>query len=163
MVSASPHRPCVRAATPQTHTRGFTLLEILVALVILSISIGVLMNIFSGGIKAARVTRNYNKAVFLAQGKMEELLLRKFNDEFTDSGVFEEDPDFRWDLEVLEYEMPTDEWQQPDESEAQIPQVRTLEITLRVSWNTGERTQTYSLTTLRTVKPYQEEVLSGGL
>ncbi len=144
-------------------TSGFTLLEVLVALVILSISVGVIMNVFSGGIRAVRTTRDYNRAVFLAQGKMEELLLKKFTEETTDSGTFEEFPGFAWEMAVTEFQLPmTEEEQLAAEAESELaPQLKTYQITLHVTWAVGSRTRSFTLDTLRAVAPYQEQVLGG--
>ena len=142
---------------------AFTLLEVLVALVILSISVGVIMGVFSGGIRAVRSTRDYNRAVFLAQGKMEELLLKKFTEETNDSGTFEDFPGFAWEMAVTEFPLPmTAEEEEAAAAESDLtPQLRTYQITLHVTWTVGSRTRSYTLDTLRAVAPYQEQQILG--
>ncbi|MCF7970022.1 MAG: type II secretion system GspH family protein [Methylococcaceae bacterium] len=49
---------------------GFSLLEILIAFSILALSLGVLLNIFSGGLKRAIVSDEYQQAVTIAQSKL---------------------------------------------------------------------------------------------
>ena len=51
----------------RTEQRGFSLLEILVAFSILALSLGVLMQIFSGSLRNADVTHDQAQAVVLAQ------------------------------------------------------------------------------------------------
>ena len=50
--------------------RGMTLIEVLVAFVILSLAMGVIMQIFFGGMRNARLADGYSRAVFLAQSKL---------------------------------------------------------------------------------------------
>lgn len=48
-----------------------TLIEVLVAFVILSLALGVIMQIFSGGIRNARLAEGYSRALFLAESKLD--------------------------------------------------------------------------------------------
>jgi general secretion pathway protein I len=52
------------------HSRGMTLLEILVAFVILSLTMAVILHIFSGGMRNSRLAESYSRAVFLAQSRL---------------------------------------------------------------------------------------------
>jgi general secretion pathway protein I len=56
---------------------GFTLLETLVAMMILAICLVTIMELFSGGLRSGKVTNDYTEAVFHAKSRMEELLLSK--------------------------------------------------------------------------------------
>jgi general secretion pathway protein I len=47
--------------------QGFSLLEILIAFSILAVSLGILLNIFSGGIKSAVVAEDYTIATQIAE------------------------------------------------------------------------------------------------
>ncbi len=49
------------------HQHGFSLLEILIAFSILALSLGILLNIFSGGLRRAMVADEYQQAVTIAQ------------------------------------------------------------------------------------------------
>jgi general secretion pathway protein I len=56
------------------HNRGFTLLEVLVATAIMGVAVAGLLNTITGAAhNAARLTE-YDRAVLLAQSKMDELL-----------------------------------------------------------------------------------------
>lgn len=57
--------------------RGFTLMEILVALTVLALSFTVIMQLISGGLRAQRLSEDYRQAVYLGQAKMEEILLEQ--------------------------------------------------------------------------------------
>ena len=52
--------------------RGFSLIEMLVAMVILSLSLGVLYQAAAGAIRNARVSGEYTQAVMLAESKLAE-------------------------------------------------------------------------------------------
>jgi general secretion pathway protein I len=50
--------------------RGMTLMEVLVAFVVLSLTMAVILHIFSGGMRNSRLTDSYSRAVFLAQSRL---------------------------------------------------------------------------------------------
>ena len=52
------------------HSQGMTLIEVLVAFVVLSLTMAVLMQIFSGGMRNARLSSGYSRAVFLAESRL---------------------------------------------------------------------------------------------
>lgn len=47
-----------------------TLIEVLVAFVVLSVALAVIMQIFSGGLRNARIATGYSRALFLAESKL---------------------------------------------------------------------------------------------
>jgi len=51
-------------------TQGFSLIEVLVAFVILSLSLGVLMQIFSGGLSRIGISKEYAHAAALAESRL---------------------------------------------------------------------------------------------
>ena len=59
---------------PVISQKGFTLIETLVAVMILAISLVVVMQLFSGGLKSNKVSNDYLYGIFHAREKMEELL-----------------------------------------------------------------------------------------
>lgn len=50
--------------------KGFSLLEILIAFSILALSLGILLSIFSGGLRQAMVSEEYQYATTVAQSKL---------------------------------------------------------------------------------------------
>ncbi len=54
----------------RSRSRGMTLIEVLVAFVVLSLTMSVLMQIFSGGMRNARLANHYSRAVFLAESRL---------------------------------------------------------------------------------------------
>ena len=78
--------------------RGFSLLEILVAFSILALSLGVLMQIFSGSLRNADVTRDQAQAVALAQSLLASAGVETTLAPGESAGVL--DDKFRWLLRV---------------------------------------------------------------
>lgn len=66
-----------RPSRPGGAQGGFTLLEILVALVILALSLGILLQLLSRNLQSVSQSEAYTRAVMLARMKMEELLVRE--------------------------------------------------------------------------------------
>ena len=113
---------------------GFTLIEVIVALAILSISFVLVMELFSVGLRSARTSCDYTRAIVLAKGKMEEMP----GDPVNDSGDFEDG--FRWETEVQDYKK--------DEGSGR----RLLKVKVKVLWDSALKTQrSFELTSLRAV------------
>ena len=82
--------------------RGFTLLEVLVAFLILSLSVSVLMRIVSQSLAALDNAEHHQTALQLAESKLAQVLV----DLDSDSQGKEEgrvDRDYRWQSEVEPY------------------------------------------------------------
>lgn len=93
-------------------SRGFTLLEVLVALGILSGTLMVVSGSWSGNLLRVRKSNLYNNAALLLESKMSELLA-KYNgrplEEIPEeiSGDFGTDyKQYRWDFKTQKFEMP---------------------------------------------------------
>ena len=86
-----------------SNEKGFTLLEIIVALTILATAILALVTMFSGGLNQATQAEQYLKGVYLAQQKFNQLDLDDFESEALE-GVFEDQESYRWQLEILPYD-----------------------------------------------------------
>jgi general secretion pathway protein I len=94
---------------------GFTLLEIMVALAILSTTLVVLLRIVTNNVRATNHAKMTTAATFLARTKMVELEDDILYDGFTETnefknGTFKADgyPQFRWDTSIERIELPTD-------------------------------------------------------
>jgi general secretion pathway protein I len=127
--------------------RGFSLLEILVAFTILALSLGLLMQIFSGSLRNTDITRDQAQAAVLARS-----LLAGMGQETTlaatdATGTFTEK--FRWRVEVL----PFVEAPRQGENEAVRTQksLDLWQINVQVAWDgdTNESARTVTLSTLR--------------
>jgi general secretion pathway protein I len=121
--------------------RGFTLVEVIVAIAILGISLVLIMQLFSGGLRVSRVSCDYTRAVVHAKDKMEELIAAPVQG----SGEFEDG--FRWEAEVEPYK------------ELEEIGSNLLKIKVKVSWSdTQKRDRSVELESLRL---YQDEGIKG--
>jgi len=94
---------------------GFTLLEIMVALAILSSTLVVLLRIVTNNVRATNHAKMTTAATFLARTKMsdmeDQILYEGFStDTETAHGTFKDDgyPLFRWETMIERIELPTD-------------------------------------------------------
>ena len=126
---------------------GFTLIETLVAMAILSISLVIILQLFSGGLKSSGLSDNYTRAIFHAREKMEEILL---DDNFTDGAVEGEFSDgFEWKAQTFRFE--------PDQvEEAELP-VDIFSIKVDVSWHEGSKEKHFEISTLKTAEKLKIE------
>jgi general secretion pathway protein I len=134
---------------------GFTLIETLVAIMILSISLVVIMQLFSGGLKAGKLSDDYLNGIFHAREKMEELLMSGNLLPGTYSGAFEDGYQWAAVLDIAENPAETEE-------EAAISEkmpVMLVTINLAVTWTSGLREKSYRLSTATLIdkQPVTEE------
>jgi general secretion pathway protein I len=112
---------------------GFTLIEVIIATAILGISLVMILQNFSGSLKAGRSSCDYTRAIVHAKDKMEEMS----QEPLQGSGEF--DDGFSWASDVQPY----------DESEESI---KLMRIKVIVSWSDGtEKARSVSLVSLKTV------------
>lgn len=146
--------------------KGFTLLEVMVAVVILAGAILVLGNSWSGSQNALRKARNATKISLLLQKKMTELEL-KYKDKplaeipEDDNGDFGSDyKEYRWELKSKKLEIPdltsALTAREGGASEMELTIVRQLtdlletsvkEMRVSVIWKKNAKDYVYSLTT----------------
>ncbi len=118
---------------------GFTLLEILVALALLSIALLVIVQLFSADLRGISVSEDYVVAVAKAESSISELLdddnLSEKNwSEVTDDG-------YRIDASVKE----------ALKERSDNLQVKLLDIAITVYWTQGTRQRSVSLRTLKII------------
>ena len=129
------------------NSRGFTLLEVIVALAILGISIGVTMHIFSGGLKNIHRIDMAHRAMHHAENVMNEVLV---------------DQDIRGPLQVADdldeefaYLVEIDYWEDPDQGMSlkpeQQPPVYLLSVRVDVFFKNDSYGKFYRTTCLKTV------------
>ena len=81
--------------------RGFTLLEVMVAMAIIAIALTAVLGSQSQSLSLASEAKFNTTAALLAQSKMAEIEAEKPEDLTSDSGDFGEDyPGYRWDKSV---------------------------------------------------------------
>jgi general secretion pathway protein I len=131
-------------------SQGFTLIEVLVAFMILTLSLSVLFRIFSSGLTNVAVAADYAQAVLVAEsqlavvGRSEPLIAGQTYGESGDR--------FRW-RRIIEDYTP---WS--DDAAVTVP-VSGYHVTVEVSWTRNGRDQRIMLNSLRVEKrPLSEGV-----
>jgi len=121
---------------------GFTLIEVIIAIAILGISLVMVMQLFAGGLRAARTSCDYSRAVIHAKDKIEE----KTEYPVQDSGVF--DDGFRWETEVESFK------------ELKDNPYKLIKIKVRVMWpDVMKNSKTVELVGLKAVETQDEDEL----
>jgi type II secretion system protein I len=119
-----------------TGQRGFTLLEVVVALAILSVAVVAAIQGFAQGLRLLKLSGDHQRAMLLADQKVREVLIPEEQHDQGDEG------EFHWERVTQVIEAPD---LVPVGSP---PRWRVFEIIVRVVWD--ERRQV-ELATLRTV------------
>lgn len=117
-----------------------TLIEVLVAFVVLSVTMAVILQIFTGGMRNARLADNYSRAVFLAESRLSAVGLERQLIPGEESGQVGQD--LHWRVSVL----PVDDGGATDR---QLMPVRLYEVQVRVGWNEDGRERQITLNSLR--------------
>jgi general secretion pathway protein I len=131
-------------------TTGFTLIEVVVAMAILGIGLTVIIELFSGGLRLARTSVEYTKAVNYARMKMEEMRVKQTIEEGSEEGEW--DGTFRWQVEtkrvdILPAQVGTD----------YKPPVDLFQVKINVLWKSGTKERSTGLETYKAVKPEEDE------
>jgi len=126
---------------------GFSLLEILVAFVILALTLSVMMRIFSGGLRNVGLADDYSRATLLAESRLAELGVQPVEGEA--EGEF--DQKFRWHSTIRPWADDADaQGPEAQPMEAQPLPVRLMEIEVKVAWGEqGGKSREVGLSTLQ--------------
>lgn len=127
---------------PGVASRGFTLLEVLVAFVVMALSLGVLLHIFSLAMRTTSTAENHQRAILLAESKLAEVTAGKVLEPGRDSGRF--DDRFHWSARIDRFELAD------EQDQIEFP-VEPYRVQVAVSWNDSD-TDLITLTTIRLVK-----------
>ncbi len=122
------------------NSRGMTLIEVLVAFVVLSITLAVIMQIFSGGMRNARMADNYSRALFLAESKLDAVGVERPLAAGEESGQL--DPNMHWRVVIEPYA-------DNGEAERLMMAVRLYEVKVQVGWGEDGHTRQLELASLR--------------
>lgn len=137
----------------KSKTRGFTLIEVVVAMAILGIGLTVIIELFSGGLRLLRTSTEYSKAVNYARVKMEEIAVKQTMQEGSEEGEF--DNTYRWQVETRRVDLI------PGEHGPEFnPPVELFQVKVNILWKSGIRERATSLETYRTIKPEEYEETS---
>lgn len=129
------------------HSRGFSLLEVLVAFVILGLVLGALMEIFSGGLRNVGLAGEYQRAALLAQSKLATVGIELPLKESESNGEF--DSTYRWQISIRPYQSTQIEAANQAAGPTPVMPVALVEVEIKVLWGADDRVRTVSLKTLR--------------
>lgn len=119
---------------------GYTLVEVLVAFVILALALTVLLRIFSSGVRNVAVSSDYARAVLIAESRLASAGIEGALAPGETSGI--DDERFQWVQTVNEY-TPSLGY------EASAQEVRAYYVTVSVQWPHANGTRSIDLSTVR--------------
>jgi general secretion pathway protein I len=128
--------------------RGFTLIETLVAISVLAISLVVLLQLFSGGLKSSKLSDEYTRGIFHAREKMDEILLAEELTEGVIDGQF--DDGFRWRAKALHLDIE-------EAKDVKLP-FRAFNINVNVMWDEGDHEKHFAISAIKLVKPSKDNI-----
>jgi len=126
--------------------KGFTLIEILVSISVLSIAMVVILQLFSGGLGSSRTCEAYTKGIFHAREKMEEILLGTELSEEVSEGEFEDG--YRWRSEILREA-------QSEKEAAKFP-FELYHIRVDIFWDEGTKEKSFNINTMKLVEKWKD-------
>ena len=136
-------RPDCRIIKPTSNANsGFALIEILVAVSVLAISLVVIFQLFSGGLKSRKLSEQYARGVFHAREKMAEILLIPELSEGEIQGEFEDA--YEWQAVITRVVS--------EEGEEKNLPVNLMSIWIRINWREGEKEKSFIIGTLKAVE-----------
>jgi type II secretion system protein I len=142
----STRRPANHQSSIINHqsSKGFTLLEVLVALAIVGLAVTAILELFSSNLRAVSVSEDHVKASLRAEARMREIL---DSDDLAEKTWTETTVDgYRVDVAV---------------SKVQTERTQTIgmvlfQVDLSLSWKRGMKNRTINLKTLKLVRPGDE-------
>jgi len=132
----------MRSSRRQFATRqsGYTLIEVLVAFMILALALTVLLRIFSGGLRNVSVSSDYATATLIAESRLAaagiDIPLRPGETSGTEGERFE------WTVSVQDYQ-PWPGYRSASQA------VDAYRVTVTVEWPNGDNTRSVGLSTVR--------------
>ncbi len=130
--------------------KGFTLIEVVVAMAILGVGLTVLIELFSGSLRLARFSGEYTKAANYARIKMEEIKMRPTLNEGREEGEF--DGIYRWQVDAKRMDLL------PARIETDFkPPFELYQVKIHVFWKSGKGERSTALETYRTIRLEEQE------
>jgi len=125
--------------------KGFTLIEVVVALAILGVGLIVIIELFSGGLRLGKTSEEYTKAVEYARMKMEEIAVQRSVEEGIEEGGF--DDVFHWRVGAKKMDIL------PIEKSSDFkPPVDLYQIQVNITWKSGSKERSVGIESYKTIK-----------
>jgi len=131
-----------------TRQAGYTLIEVLVAFVVLALALTFLLGTLSGATRQVRWSADAGRAALHAQSLLAEIGVGEALQPGRDEGELE-DGRYRWQLEVAPWTDPLRPADQPQDPFA----AQLLQLRLELAWGEGAPAQRLVLESLRLVQP----------
>ena len=131
-----------------TGDNGFTLVEILVTLTVLSVALPVLMYSFRNAANGQALSENRTTALYLLKFRMAEIALGGYPDIGEEEGEFGENSRFRWHSKI------------EDVVSDEIEGLRLISVTL--TWQEQGREESISMSTYMADREKQPQGQAGG-
>ena len=131
-------------------TKGFTLIEVLVAVAILGVGLTIIIELFSGGLRLGRASEEYTRAVNYARMKMEEIAVKPAVAEGIEEGKF--DGTFHWQVEVKKVNLLPVE-NKPDFK----PPAQFFQVQINIFWKSGSKERSTHIESYKTIKLEDDE------
>lgn len=125
--------------------KGFTLIEVVVALAILGVGLAIIIELFSGGLRLGRTSEEYTKAANYARMKMEEISSQQDIEEGMKEGEF--DNGFRWQVNVKKIDILPIE-KNPDFK----PPVELFQVKINILWKSGLKEKSTRIESYKTIR-----------
>ena len=126
---------------------GFTLIEVLVAFTILSLTVVVAVQGFAQGLRLLKLSGDHQRAILIADQKAREVVVAKEGREDGTEGAY------TWERVIKP--LPAPELEGP----GKLSKWHVYEISVQVAW--GDSRRTVSVTTLRTVSDAEQQEEAG--
>lgn len=120
---------------------GYTLVEVLVAFVILALALTVLLRIFSGGLRSVSLTAQYARAILVAETQLVTAGTPDALVPGTTTGT--EGETFQWTRRISDYRPLS------ARDESVVVHVPAYQVDVNVEWQHAGKNRTVSLTGLR--------------
>ncbi|WP_420265066.1 type IV pilus modification PilV family protein [Candidatus Magnetominusculus dajiuhuensis] len=122
--------------------RGFTLIEVMVAIAILAVGITALIQLFGGSLRSIGYSENYTKATIAAEAELRNTL----SVERLKEGSFTKRSGggYTYDISI----------ERVDKDKTDLLQYELFSVTLTINWKAGRKSKNYTLKTLTARKKY---------
>jgi general secretion pathway protein I len=131
-------------------TKGFTLIEVVIAVAILGIGLTVIIELFSGGLRLARTSEEYTKAMNFARMKMEEITSQEKVEEGSNEGKCDDDT-FRWQVRIKNADF------RPVEDPDFKSPVVLFRVKVDILWKSGSKERSASIESYKACKAEGDE------
>ncbi len=125
---------------PRQRSRGYSLIEVLVAFMIMALALTVLLRIFSGGVRNVAVSSDYAQAVLIAESRLATAGIDDTLAPGETDGV--ENGRFHWSRVVTEYEPAFD-------YRSAVRGLRAYRVEVSVTWPNGDKERRIALSTVK--------------